>query len=251
MALKIVHIFGSFFWFFICLVPAYLVLFSISFGQEHSQAPLSPIVLELFTSQSCSSCPPADKILEGLAENPDIIALSCPVTYWNHLSWKDTLSQDFCTQRQRNYATAAHRRNVFTPELVINGRDSVVGSQNARVNAAIGANKNLVHHIEIKHEDSHLVAQIPVFDTAISLSLVSYGKSVDQSIASGENSGRVVHYTNPVFSIRTVEGDWGKGGSIMKIEDANIPQGSSGIVLLVTPKEENEHKILAAGRYTR
>jgi len=60
-----------------------------------------PVVLELFTSQSCSSCPPADRVLESLAKDENIIALSCNVTYWNHLHWEDTLSQDFCTARQR------------------------------------------------------------------------------------------------------------------------------------------------------
>src|ERR687884_289212 len=85
-------------------------------------------VVELFTSQGCSSCPPADAMLGELARRPDVIALSLPVDYWDYLGWKDTLAQPAFSARQRAYAGARGDRQVYTPQVIVNGATPCVGS---------------------------------------------------------------------------------------------------------------------------
>ena len=94
-------------------------------------------LLELFTSQGCSSCPPADKLLGEFAKDPSLIALSLPIDIWDYLGWKDTLSLPGHTARQRAYAEIRGDRQVYTPQLVVNGSMHVVGSDRAAVEHAI------------------------------------------------------------------------------------------------------------------
>src|SRR5439155_24448282 len=101
--------------------------------------PAAPVVLELFQSQGCSSCPPANANLNALADQPDVIALSFAVTYWDGLGWKDTFAQDAYTQRQWAYAHSLHHANVFTPQMVVNGRRDLVGVDAGEVRRALGA----------------------------------------------------------------------------------------------------------------
>ena len=96
-------------------------------------------VLELFTSQGCSSCPPADALLKSMQQRPDIISLAYHVDYWDYIGWADTFGAKANTDRQRAYATAWSSNNIYTPELVINGSKDVVGSNKADVDGAIGA----------------------------------------------------------------------------------------------------------------
>jgi len=94
-------------------------------------------VVELFTSQGCSSCPPADRLLGELARDPAIVALSLPIDYWDYLGWKDTLANPDHTARQRGYARVRGDREVYTPQAVINGAVHVLGSDKAAIDAAI------------------------------------------------------------------------------------------------------------------
>jgi hypothetical protein len=96
-----------------------------------------PVVVELYTSQGCSSCPPADALLGKLAQQPGIIAMSLPITYWDMLGWKDTLASDANTRRQKAYAAAMGHGGVYTPQIVVDGVTDVVGSRAANVEAAI------------------------------------------------------------------------------------------------------------------
>src|SRR6202012_4721381 len=96
-------------------------------------------VVELFTSQGCSSCPPADKIIGELAKDPSIIALSMPIDYWDYLGWKDTLADSRFTARQKAYSKVRGDRAVYTPQAVINGETHVIGSDRESIETAIGA----------------------------------------------------------------------------------------------------------------
>src|SRR6516225_7595569 len=96
-------------------------------------------VVELFTSQGCSSCPPADNIIGELAKDPSIIALSMPIDYWDYLGWKDTLADARFSARQKAYSQARGDREVYTPQAVINGSAHVIGSDRAGIESAIGA----------------------------------------------------------------------------------------------------------------
>src|SRR5277367_5809162 len=94
-------------------------------------------VVELFTSQGCSSCPPADKIIGELAKDPSVIALSMPIDYWDYLGWKDTLADSRFSARQKAYSQMRGDRDVYTPQAVINGSLHVVGSDLAGIESAI------------------------------------------------------------------------------------------------------------------
>src|ERR1700758_4333241 len=96
-------------------------------------------VVELFTSQGCSSCPPADKIIGELAKDPSVIALSMPIDYWDYLGWKDTLADARFSARQKAYSRARGDREVYTPQAVINGSAHVIGSDREGIESAIGA----------------------------------------------------------------------------------------------------------------
>src|SRR3954466_1108673 len=95
-------------------------------------------IVELFTSQGCSSCPPADKIIGDLAQDPSVIALSMPIDYWDYLGWKDTLADSRFSARQKAYSQMRGDRDVYTPQVVVNGALQVVGSDRPAIEDAIG-----------------------------------------------------------------------------------------------------------------
>lgn len=211
----------------------------LGFGQtKHAQAlseAQSPIVLELFTSQSCSSCPPADKLLGQLAEeNENIIALSCNVTYWNHLHWKDTLSKEFCTQRQRDYAATLQSRRVYTPQIVVNGRHEMVGSRGGSIRRAIATDlkQNNVKKIDLNLNEESLDIHLPALgDTGpYQLLLIAHGDTHHQEIPSGENRGRAVTYTNPVLDITSL-GTWNGQAKRFNHTLEKVPKAAGYIVL--------------------
>src|SRR5438128_802553 len=98
-------------------------------------------VVELFTSQGCSSCPPADRILGELAKDPSVIAVSLPIDYWDYLGWKDTLADSRFSARQKAYSQMRGEREVYTPQVVVNGSAPVIGSDRASIEGAINATK--------------------------------------------------------------------------------------------------------------
>src|SRR5436853_5340880 len=98
-------------------------------------------VVELFTSQGCSSCPPADRILGELAKDPSVIAVSMPIDYWDYLGWKDTLADSRFSARQKAYSQMRGDREVYTPQVVVNGSAHVIGSDRARIESAIEETK--------------------------------------------------------------------------------------------------------------
>ena len=102
-----------------------------------SVAEPAPVVVELFTSQGCSRCPPADAYLAELARRPDIVALSFHVDYWNYVGWRDPFSSTRWSKRQRDYGASLNRRFVYTPQIVVDGRDESIGSRRPRVEALI------------------------------------------------------------------------------------------------------------------
>jgi len=226
---------------------AALFLFpSIATAQESAKA---PIVVELFTSQSCSSCPSADRVLEELADNNNhIIALSCNVTYWNHLHWEDTLSKEFCTQRQRGYVNSLESRGPYTPQTVINGKYEMVGSRKNKVLNAIEKveeNKEL-KNIKISLNKNKVVIHLPVLPKSqYVVTVLEHGGRHTQSIPSGENRGRIVNYTNPVQNLEAL-GTWDGNNSTVNYEIKNL-QNAEAIVVLIHDRSPTG-PIVAAGK---
>lgn len=189
-----------------------------------------PVVVELFTSQSCSSCPPADKVLSKLAEQDNIIALSCNVTYWNHLHWKDTLSREFCTERQRNYARIKGQRGPYTPQIIVNGSGETVGSRGGEVNRLI-KQAHTIGEITISPKVGSLDINLPdLQDGQYKLTLFTFGPAHTQDIPSGENRGRTVTYTNPVDDLVEL-GAWNGDTQIMEFDtSAYQPRGGYAVI---------------------
>ena len=166
-------------------------------------------VVELFTSQGCSSCPPADKLLAQYAKRTDLLALSYNVDYWDYLGWKDTLASPDNTARQRNYAQARGDGQVYTPQMVIDGRTHAVGSNQAEIDAALAKYPDgLPVHLSLSATADAITVNIdPAAQGQMphaTLWLVMYDRSVSVPIGRGENSGRTITYTNVVRKLRPI-----------------------------------------------
>ena len=121
----------------LCAVLAATTGVVLGAGPAHAADPAHPVVVELFQSQGCSSCPPANANVLAIAGRPEVLALSWQVTYWDDLGWKDTFDDPAFTRRQREYARAFDRDEVFTPEVVVNGRSDVMGADRDELAALI------------------------------------------------------------------------------------------------------------------
>ena len=179
-------------------------------------------VVELFTSQGCSSCPPADRIIGDLAKDPSVIALSLPIDYWDYLGWKDTLADARFSARQKAYSQMRGDRKVYTPQVVVNGSVHVIGSDRAGIDRAIGDTKKADGVMSVPVSMTLAGKQITISVAASSKGpeasrgevwIGAVTKEVPISIGRGENRGREVTYYNVVRSLVKV-GDWnGSAGS--------------------------------------
>jgi hypothetical protein len=200
---------------------AYAVVVVCSSVAPHSSAQAEPrAVIELFTSQGCSSCPAADKLLGELADDPSLVPISVPIDYWDYLGWRDTLADPHNTARQKAYAHARGDGQVYTPQVVVNGTLHVLGSDKAAIERAIaqsrknGATSSLA--VTLAVADGRLSVAAPDgMDgrTGAEVWLCGLAKAVSIAIERGENKGRTVTYHNVVR--RWIKlGDWmGKANS--------------------------------------
>ncbi|GIL00482.1 MAG: hypothetical protein BroJett030_03810 [Alphaproteobacteria bacterium] len=167
-------------------------------------------VVELFTSQGCSSCPPADRLLDELAAGADTLALGWHVDYWDYLGWKDTFGQPGHSERQRAYAHSLGAGQVYTPQVIINGRQHVVGSRREAVLGAIeefaGTANGLTVPIEVTSVDGTLKIRVAHTPEAIGATLwmVYLIDRREIEIKHGENAGRRIAYANIVRNIEMI-----------------------------------------------
>ena len=162
----------------------------------------SPVLVELYTSQGCSSCPPADALFADLAAKPDVIALALHVDYWDYLGWEDKFARPEHTDRQRKYAKAARERSIYTPQLIVQGVDRVVGADAEAVLAAISAHqaRPVGARLRLERDDAVLRIRLaPAADSGPSVVyLVRFQPRETVEIADGENAGQTIDYTNIV-----------------------------------------------------
>ncbi len=166
-------------------------------------------VLELFTSQGCSSCPPADALLAKYATRDDVLALSFPVDYWDYLGWKDTLASHDNTERQRGYAAARGDRQVYTPQVVVNGVEHLVGSNQSKIDDAIDRlSGSLSVPITMTAGSDTTKVTIGAANNGTPdkgmIWLAMYDDPVSVPIARGENTGKTITYTNVVRKLRPI-----------------------------------------------
>jgi hypothetical protein len=193
-------------------------------------------VVELFTSQGCSSCVAADAYFADLAERDDVVALSFHVDYWDYLGWRDTLGDPANAARQRDYAEVRGTRRIYTPQVTVNGRTDVVGSDRSSIDRLI-AGSSLPVPVVMRHGDGTVeieVAARPLprpWPATIRLVLLTSEAEVD--IARGENAGSTIEYYNIVRGVRPV-GMW--DGETVKItlpEDELMADGVDACAILV------------------
>jgi len=193
-----------------------------------------PVVVELFTSQGCSSCPPADAYLSELSrERPEVLPLAFHVTYWNSLGWQDPYSLEAATQRQAEYS-ARFRESAYTPEMVIDGQRRLVGSNRRAAEAAIKqaqeADEAGVDVRGVRHGGTLSVTVGPGTGRGQVL-VVGYDTGHVTRVGRGENAGHALTESNIVRSIRSV-GEW--TGAPLKLEPAS-PAGEQAAILIQSP----------------
>ena len=211
-------------------------------------------VVELFTSQGCAQCPPADALLTGLAEEGDVVALAYHVDYWDYVGWEDTFGDEDFSDRQRAYAKSWGSSRIYTPQMVVNGAKGVVGSRRNEVHGAL-AGASLPLQVEISRDGDMLKVAIPPdsgFNDAV-VWLVSYLDRADVTIEKGENAGKSMVYTQVVTG-RQALGMWeGATGASLKLPLPEVlDAGSTGIAVIVQQERDGlPGLILGAATYER
>lgn len=203
-------------------------------------------VVELFTSQGCNSCPPADELFAELAAKPDLVALSYHVDYWDYLGWRDTLSRKENTERQFEYMRAFNNRSVYTPQAVINGRIHVNGASRPEVDGALDsmakAGEGMQVGIRISHTKDGVVidagrAAGGASNKLAHVVVVYFDAPKTVTINRGENGGRRLTYWNAVSDIQTA-GMWHGEAKRYELPMSEIAKKDGCAVLLQSVDKE-------------
>ncbi|MFQ5566332.1 MAG: DUF1223 domain-containing protein [Paracoccaceae bacterium] len=228
-------------------ILAALALAGLTLSAPPAQAGGNMVVVELFTSQGCNSCPPADAVLSQLSGRDDVIALSLHVDYWDYLGWRDTFAQRQFTERQVAYRDAWRKSVVYTPQMVVQGRHDVMGSQPDDLSAAIDAALADVPPVKvmIERDGGMLKCRIePGPERTVGIVWIAkYTKSATVEITRGENAGRTITYMNVVNSLNRI-GSW--AGT--EPEEVSMPQPDPGEGVAVWIQAGEAGPILAAAR---
>ena len=219
-----------------------LPAFGIGLAQPAAAEALHPVsVVELFTSQGCSSCPTADALLRSYAERRDIVALSLAVDYWDYLGWKDTLANPKFTSRQRGYADERGDGRVYTPQMVVNGLVHAIGSRRDEVDKAISETTQ-----KLKGDRIRLAAQsdgktITIEADAMpptsrmtggTIWLAVVQPSVEVEIKRGENRGKKIAYANVVRDLTPV-GMWSDKPTSIELQESAVRQPGQRCAVLL------------------
>lgn len=206
------------------------VLFGLSAaGMSRAQPPVT--VLELYTSEGCSSCPPAEARLAALAERSDVIALAFHVDYWDSLGWQDRFGLQAAVLRQQRYAHALGRSSVYTPQFIINGASDVLGGGAPPLTPLAGA---AAWQLTLAADARQVSVQVqgPATADGSELTLVSFRDRAISAIGRGENQGRTLTEVRIVRSIETL-GVWAGASRTVSIERARLPADATGVVALI------------------
>src|SRR5262249_21863512 len=202
-----------------------------------------PIVVDLFPSEGCPSCPPADALLAELARRPEVLALSFHVDYWDRLGWKDPFSSPAATRRQHRYADLLGLATVYTPQIVVDGKWQAVGSDRTEVERAVDAARHNADEVPIALALDHRHARIKLGPVGDGLSpvvlLIGFDRREVTAVERGENGGRVLTHVDVVRGFEEVAQPAGPASEI----DAPIPWQTDRIAAIV---QARDGRILAA-----
>jgi hypothetical protein len=211
------------------------------------QAQTNPVVVELYTSQGCSSCPPADALLAELAKRDDVIPLALHVDYWDYIGWKDEHASPQFTMRQKAYARAAGHRTIYTPQMIVGGRDHVVGYKPMQLAQLISDHQDASRTVEVSatRQGNSVVIRARAVTKGTGMMmvhLVRYTPSDTVQIGRGENAGKTITYTNIVTGWTDL-GGW-NGAAPLEMR-AEIKGDAPAVVLL---QKTGHGPIVAAAR---
>jgi hypothetical protein len=235
-------------------------ILTLTAGVALAAAVKRPVVVELYTSQGCSSCPPADALLGKLARRPDVLAMSFPVTYWDMLGWKDTLASPANTARQKAYASAMGHGAVYTPQMIVEGVSDVVGSREAQVEAAIAARAGeqsarggdaLAIPVSLSETPQEIHIAIGMADEKAhdgardaTVWLFHLRSKATVKIGAGENDGRTMTYHNVVGDQKAV-GMW-KGQALSLDLPRAAMEGAPHDMLAVVLQQGGYGRVIGA-----
>jgi hypothetical protein len=205
-----------------------------------------PVVVELFTSQGCNSCPPADAYLGKLARRPSLLTLAFHVDYWNYIGWTDPFARPWATARQRGYQRSLNQPYIYTPQMVVDGAAQGIGSEPATIDALIRAaqEKPASPHPDLAlrwREDGALLVDVGAGESPPKIPadiwLIGYDRPHETSVPRGENAGQTLTDYQVVRSYRKL-GGWPGWSLELIVPSAEITAlGNGGIAVLVQSGE--------------
>jgi hypothetical protein len=216
-------------------------------GAAHAQGAANPVVVELYTSQGCSACPPADEFLAELAGRDDVLALALHVDYWDYLGWQDAFAQPAFTQRQKRYAKAAGAKMIYTPQIIVGGTDRVKGLRPDEIVERIAAHAAQAPRVGLRvvRDGGTVVIELlaePPLDRGAVVQMIRFDPEQTVMIERGENAGRSVVYRN-IVTDWTAVADW-PGQAPLRLELA--AEGGAPVAVIV--QEPGPGAVLAAAR---
>lgn len=222
-------------------LPAFMLVMALAFSDRaHAQTDVT--VVELFTSQGCSSCPPAEAYLGELAARDDVIALEFHVDYWDYIGWKDRFAQSGFTERQKAYSRRLGSRYVYTPQMVIGGAAHVVGSDRVAVENEIVARRRARDDggagpkVALSHgSDGVQITVTGRADQPYDVVMAVFDRSHETRVTRGENAGMSLTNANVVRSLERI-GVWEGGTLVMTVPLDQVMARGGCAVLLQTPE---------------
>ena len=212
---------------------AFMLAVSLSLAPIAASADDGPVVVELYTSQGCSSCPPADRLLRELKKRNDIIAIALHVDYWDYIGWKDQFADPDFTVRQRAYAREGGRRMIYTPQMIIGGDTNIEGAQPMKVLAAVADAKTqgVGPNLKLTRQGQQVRVRARQMDLSepVDVILVRYEPEQEVRISRGENRGRTLTYSNIVTSWESL-GTWDGEKGLNFVTDA---RGDDAVVVFL------------------
>lgn len=202
----------------------------------------APVLVELFTSEGCSSCPPADRLLEKL--DPDAIVISEHVDYWDHQGWKDPFATHAFTNRQQAYGRMLNVEGVYTPQMVIDGQKEFVGSDGKQAAEAIArAAHGKKADIRLSRSEAGLQVDVSAAPGSADVFLALADDSATSQVAAGENNGRRLRHVAVLRSLQKI-GAVKRGGSFSRLVE--LPRGTEGQRLIVFLQDSGPGRVSGA-----
>jgi len=201
--------------------------------RAQSSSPRGPAVVELYTSQGCSSCPPADALLGELSQMPNVLALAFHVDYWDSIGWRDHFALPTARERQRRYVETLGLSSPFTPQVVVDGRSSFVGSDKPRILAAMAEPRNTIPII-VDVARGELTVTVPERpdQERFDVNLIAYLPQAATNVGRGENSGRTLREFNIVRQFRSL-GVWNGQESVFRAPVDSFPGDATRVAVLL------------------